>query len=145
MNDSAHGPWVHRDRPWELPAGQLCPESTWLNRRQMLASLGFFGASSLLPACTRAEAPVKLQAPWPAELLARIPGKHNTRYDPERSITPEAIGSVYNNFYELSTNKDAVVRLADSYAHRPWTVEVVGECHKARTFDIDTLLTQFTQ
>lgn len=50
----------------------------------------------------------------------------------------------YNNFYEFTTNKERVARLAEDFITSPWTVEVGGLVHKPRTFDIDDLR-QFPQ
>ncbi len=46
----------------------------------------------------------------------------------------------YNNFYEFSTDKQAVARRAKNFVARPWTVEVGGLVHKPKTFDLDDLL-----
>ncbi|GAC1446257.1 MAG: protein-methionine-sulfoxide reductase catalytic subunit MsrP [Pyrinomonadaceae bacterium] len=46
----------------------------------------------------------------------------------------------YNNFYEFSTSKSAVARLAKNFVTRPWTLAVEGLVNKPRTFDIDELL-----
>jgi sulfoxide reductase catalytic subunit YedY len=46
----------------------------------------------------------------------------------------------YNNFYEFSTDKQAVAPRAKNFITRPWTVEVGGLVHKPKTFDIDELI-----
>jgi sulfoxide reductase catalytic subunit YedY len=46
----------------------------------------------------------------------------------------------YNNFYEFSTDKQAVAQKAKNYITRPWTVSVEGLVNKPRVFDIDDLL-----
>jgi sulfoxide reductase catalytic subunit YedY len=46
----------------------------------------------------------------------------------------------YNNFYEFSTNKEAVARMAAGFVSRPWKVAVQGMVHKPRDFDLDELL-----
>jgi sulfoxide reductase catalytic subunit YedY len=46
----------------------------------------------------------------------------------------------YNNFYEFGTDKSDPERHAHSLKVRPWTVEVEGEAHKPRVFDIDELI-----
>lgn len=62
-------------------------------------------------------------------------------------VTPEGEAATefeditnYNNFYEFSTDKQAVARRAKNFVTRPWTVEVGGMVHKPRTFDLDDLL-----
>ena len=46
----------------------------------------------------------------------------------------------YNNFYEFSTQKEAVAAKAKNFITRPWTVEVGGLVHKPKTFDLDDLI-----
>lgn len=46
----------------------------------------------------------------------------------------------YNNFYEFSTDKQAVARRAKNFITRPWTVEVGGLVHKPKKFDLDEIL-----
>jgi sulfoxide reductase catalytic subunit YedY len=46
----------------------------------------------------------------------------------------------YNNFYEFSTNKQAVAAKAKNFITRPWTVEVGGLAHQPKTFDLDEIL-----
>lgn len=46
----------------------------------------------------------------------------------------------YNNFYEFSTNKEAVAAKAKNFVTRPWTVEVSGLVHNPKTFDLDDLI-----
>jgi sulfoxide reductase catalytic subunit YedY len=45
----------------------------------------------------------------------------------------------YNNFYEFSTNKQAVAPVSKGFISRPWTVEVTGLCGKPKTYDLDEL------
>lgn len=45
----------------------------------------------------------------------------------------------YNNFYEFSTNKQAVALLAKHMQIQPWTLEVSGEVEKPTIFDLESL------
>ena len=51
----------------------------------------------------------------------------------------------FNNFYEFTTSKDDVARLASAFKTSPWTVQVGGLVDKPQTFDIDKLLNKFPQ
>jgi len=51
----------------------------------------------------------------------------------------------YNNFYEFTTNKEAVADASKNFTTNPWTVEVSGLVNKPQTFAIEDLLKQFTQ
>ncbi len=106
------------------PAHALTHEARWLDRRTVLRGLGFFGAAAALgPACTEAaDTHEPVQPAAPADVLARFPAPRNRAYEPGRPLTPEAIGSRHNNYYELTTDKERVWKLADSYPRRPWVV-----------------------
>ncbi|HYJ45720.1 MAG TPA: protein-methionine-sulfoxide reductase catalytic subunit MsrP, partial [Pyrinomonadaceae bacterium] len=46
----------------------------------------------------------------------------------------------YNNFYEFTTDKQDVARVARGFVSRPWKVAVEGLVNKPKVFDIDDLL-----
>lgn len=72
---------------------------------------------------------------------ALFPAKRSDKYtiDP-RTLTPEKIASVYNNFYEFTTNKAGVWRLAQNFKVDPWKIEIGGDVEKSITLDFDDLL-----
>ncbi len=43
----------------------------------------------------------------------------------------------YNNYYEFSTNKEAVAKLAEDFPTSPWSVEVSGLVSNPRTYSIE--------
>jgi sulfoxide reductase catalytic subunit YedY len=51
----------------------------------------------------------------------------------------------YNNYYEFSTDKEAVARLAANFPTSPWTVEVSGMVNNPKTYGLEDLLQKFTQ
>ena len=141
-------------RPFALPDHQITDESRWLSRRSVARSLGVLAAASVLgPGCSgvvdaagRGEAPsFPGQPPLPADVLAAFPAKRNPRFVPGRPLSPESIASRYNNFYELTTDKERVWKLAGSYPTRPWAVKVEGLCRKPKTWDMDDLIRGFPQ
>ncbi len=98
---------------WQLPESAATPESVFLNRRQWLAATGF---TSLLCAALR-----------------------NPEFTLDRPLTPEWAATSYNNYYEFSTDKQAIRTLAARFKPRPWTLEVTGLCAKPRTYSIEEL------
>ncbi len=46
----------------------------------------------------------------------------------------------HNNYYEYSTNKQAVAHLAKEFNPRPWTVSIEGEVQRPKVYDIDELI-----
>ncbi len=51
----------------------------------------------------------------------------------------------YNNYYEFTTDKTEVARLAADFQTSPWQVEVGGLVRNPGTYDIDDLRTKFDQ
>ena len=51
--------------------------------------------------------------------------------------TPKRAITNYNNFYEFTTNKDAVAGAAKNFKTDGWKIEVGGLVGKPRTFDLD--------
>ncbi len=63
------------------------------------------------------------------------------------SDTPNSMEQItrYNNYYEFSTNKEAVWKLAEEFNPLPWTLTVDGQVEKPRTWALDELLSRFAQ
>ena len=51
----------------------------------------------------------------------------------------------YNNYYEFSTDKEAVHPLSKDFKPSPWTVEVYGLVNNPKTYGIEDLLRKFPQ
>ena len=98
---------------------EITPEAVWLDRRRILLA-------------TVAAA---------AGVAGGSPALGN------ESETPNSIEQIgrYNNYYEFSTNKEAVWKLAEEFNPLPWTLTVEGQVEKPRTWALDDLLTRFAQ
>jgi len=119
---------IRRRRGWEIPERLATPESVWLNRRQILAAAGamaFAGAT-----CARADID-------PTASL--YPAPRNSRYAVDRAITPEAINTSHNNFFEFGLYKQ-IARAAEALPIRPWEVAVAGLVDKEFTIAFDDLI-----
>jgi len=53
--------------------------------------------------------------------------------------TPLSSVANYNNFYEFTTDKDAVAAAASKFVTTGWQIMVAGLVHKPRVFDLDDL------
>lgn len=127
--------FIHRKRPWELPEREVTPEGVYLRRRELLAALGV-GAGALLLG-----APAEAQVRGVGEdVRRRFPGQRDARYPLDRPLTERAIAARYNNYYELTTDKERVAELAADFVSRPWTIEVRGHCRRPARFDVDRLI-----
>jgi len=122
-------------------SSEITPKSQYLSRRDFLKAAGIVSGTALLAACApkvseQAAAP-GTQMPAPASN-----GETDELGDPVNSF--DEITN-YNNFYEFSTDKQAVARLAKDFTTEPWTVEVYGLVNNPKTFGIDDLLKMYPQ
>ena len=123
-------------RPADIKSSEITDKELYLNRRQFIqgASLGTaaLGTGLLAPGLLG-----PMSTAWAATKLDNVTkGKFST----DEPQTPLKDITSYNNFYEFGTDKGDPKRHSGSLKTRPWTVEVEGEVHKPRTFDIEELL-----
>ena len=119
-----------------IKSSEITPYSQYLSRRDFLKAAGIATGSALLAAC----------APGGTESSEAIdvPTSNQTDEfgDPVNSFTDI---TTYNNYYEFSTNKEAVAPLSKDFTTSPWTVEVYGLVNNPKTYGIEDLLSKFTQ
>lgn len=119
----------------QVESSEITPKSLYLSRRDFLRAAGIVTGSAFWAAC--------------APKLASSNG--NGTPVPRSDKTDELGNTVntfeeitnYNNYYEFSTNKEAVASLAKDFKMHPWTVEVSGMVNKPRTFGVEDLLKLF--
>jgi len=126
-----------------IKPSEITPEHVYLSRREFLKSLGIVSGTAALLAACRGEIPaVPTQGP---SAVATTPV--NT-LEPGAGAAADELGDPlnsfeditnYNNYYEFSTDKAAVARLAEGYPTSPWEVQVGGLVNKPRTFSLDDL------
>ncbi|MEA4907144.1 MAG: protein-methionine-sulfoxide reductase catalytic subunit MsrP [Anaerolineaceae bacterium] len=116
-----------------VKSSEITPESAYFSRRDFMKAAGVAGATAaLLAACGTAPQ---------GSLASSTPGEATTVL-PDVPTDYEAI-THYNNFYEFSTDKEAVARLAEKFQPSPWQVEVYGLVEKPQTFSIEDVLAKF--
>jgi len=119
-------------------SSEITPKETYFSRRDFIKATGLFAGSMALAACASPEA---VQTESPA-IIPASSGETDELGDPVN--TYEQITN-YNNFYEFSTNKEAVAALSKDFKPAPWTVEVGGMVSSPKTFGIEDLTKLFTQ
>ncbi|MCC6627379.1 MAG: protein-methionine-sulfoxide reductase catalytic subunit MsrP [Chloroflexi bacterium] len=122
-----------------IPSSEITPEAVYRSRRQFMQAAGVAALGAVAAGCglLRPAAPA-LPTPPPGATAATADelGSPLTGFD---AIT------TYNNFYEFSTDKDAVAGLAKDFAVTPWTLTVGGLVNRPRTYGIEDLITRFGQ
>lgn len=120
---------INHIAPWDLPEHMATPEDVFMNRRMFLAT----GGAAIGLGLSGFDA---FAANDPSAGL--YPAKRNPAYKIERALTPEAINSKYNNFYEFGGTKQ-ISAAAQALNTRPWTIKIDGEVDKPLEIDIDVL------
>jgi methionine sulfoxide reductase catalytic subunit len=116
-----------------VKSSEITPYSQYLSRRDFLRAAGIVTGSALLAACSpSASATIE-----PATEMPAMPAKSDELGDPANSY--EDI-THYNNYYEFSTDKEAVNPLSQKFTTEPWTVEVSGLVNNPKTYGIEDLL-----
>lgn len=130
---------------WQVPERHATPEETFVNRRQVVKSLGLGLLGAALPSLGRAEeVPAGMLDPALGQRFAdRFPAQRNSAFSPTDPITAEKVAGLYNNFYEFTTNKEKVWQLARDYPVDPWSVDVAGLVEKPMTLGLEDLLARF--
>lgn len=119
-------------------SSEITPKDAYFSRRDFIKAAGVIAGSAALAACaspdaTEAEAPVDVPA-----------SSGQTDELGDAANTYEQITN-YNNFYEFSTNKEAVAGLSKDFRAAPWTVEVGGMVNNPKTFGIEDLTKLYPQ
>jgi sulfoxide reductase catalytic subunit YedY len=131
----------------KIRSSEITPEHIYLNRRQFMKAGALAAGALALAACgiepgsssdattavTEAAAATEATSPTAGAMTDEL-GDPLTDFE---SVTG------YNNFYEFTTDKEGVARLAKDFKTRPWTVEVGGLVSKPRTFGIEDLMKEF--
>ena len=121
-----------------VKSSEITPYSQYLSRRDFMKTAGLLTGAALLAAC----APKATATAVPESDTVSLPVEKDELGDPTNSY--EDITN-YNNYYEFSTDKTAVARMAPSFNTKPWTVEVYGLVNNPKTYGIEDLLKNFTQ
>ena len=129
-----------KKNPDDVLSSEITDERLFFNRRNFIraaAVAATTAATSLVyrrfavPGPAAAQAGTEISGIQPGGPAAFLPGEGVTSF---QDITN------YNNFFEFTTDKTGVARVARSFQTRPWAVEVAGLVRRPRTFDIDDLI-----
>jgi len=144
----------------DIPSSEITPERVYLSRRQFMTGAAMAAGAAVLSACApktdlrgassvaRTPEAAATAGPTPIGATAApptataVPGATDELGDP---LTDFETVTHYNNYYEFSTNKEAVAGRAEGFVTSPWSVAVGGMVNKPGTYDIDELRTGFTQ
>ncbi len=143
----------------KIPSSEITPEHIYLSRRRFMVAAGSLSTAALLAAGCASPSAVNAPAAANGEPVAtpvsfsQLP-EALAHPEPYASAAEDELGDAlndydeitnYNNFYEFTMDKEGVNPLSRNFTTLPWTVEVTGLCNNPTTFDVDDLVTRFTQ
>ena len=120
----------------EIPASEITPKETYLNRRKFLAGAALTGAAALAGATLRDLADPSLVV----QAYDKIPGLQKSPFSTTEKETPYKDVTNYNNFYEFSTDKYEPAELAKNFKTHPWKVTIDGHVARKLEFDVDDII-----
>ncbi|MGA3126840.1 MAG: protein-methionine-sulfoxide reductase catalytic subunit MsrP [Candidatus Korobacteraceae bacterium] len=117
-------------------SSEITPKSLYLDRRRFLAAAAGFGALAL-----SGEKLAELLSPSVHAFAGTaLPAKKSSISTTGEKLTPYQDVTHYNNFYELSTDKETPAKIAGSFHPQPWAVQIDGLVNRPQKFDYDSLL-----
>lgn len=126
---------------------EITPKAVYLSRRDFLKAAAVVTGGALLTACN-------LEAGETPKVSQQAQGPGDEAGQPSAAAKTDELGDVvnsfddithYNNFYEFSTDKQAVAALSKDFQTRPWTLEVGGLVANPKTYGVEDLLELFPQ
>ncbi len=122
---------IKPSRPWAIAEHLATPEDVYLNRRQLLKSMGFGVAATAISGTL-----------FPGGVMAAVtglPAERNPGFTLDRAITDEDEATTYTNFYEFGSSKN-IWRSASKLVTDPWAITIDGMVEENVTIDAEDLL-----
>jgi methionine sulfoxide reductase catalytic subunit len=113
--------------PPAIAGSEITDEAVFLNRRQLLRQAAGVGIGLALTPSLFASAQDRCRPLALSDLGAEL--------------TDEKAATGYNNYYEFSTDKQAVKFLARELSLKPWQLRISGQVEKPLTLDVDAIRT----
>lgn len=118
-----------------IPSSDITPEHIYRSRRQFMRGIGALALAGVgLAACGMSATSTPAAEPGAVSASADDRGDVLNSYE---QIT------TYNNFYEFTTDKEAVAPLSRDFRTAPWTLNVGGLVNKPQTIAIEDVLTRY--
>ena len=132
----AHGERYRVKQKIEQPKfSEVTPRELYVSRRRFLTAAAGIGAAAL-----GAEKINELLHPLTVKAGTRLNAQHSPISTTGEKLTPYQDVTSYNNFYELSTDKETPARIASSFHPLPWTLQIDGLVAHPLKLDYDTLM-----
>ena len=125
-------------------AREVTPEPLYLNRRTFLrlgAAAASMVATGMIYRRLNRTGSMSVDTD---EIAGYLPAHDRSAgFDLDAAKTPVEQVVNYNNFYEFTTDKEAVSSVARTFVSKPWQLVVDGMVHKPGVFDVQELLKDY--
>jgi len=130
----------------KIKSSEITSEHIYMNRRKFMVGIGALAASTAVLSACGPELSSSAGADEGDNGQAAAEGLTVSKEMDELgdSLTSYSAITNFNNYYEFTTSKEAVARLASGFVSSPWAVEVGGLVNNPKTYDLDDLM-KFTQ
>ena len=119
-----------------IRSSEITPKHVYLSRRDFIKAAGVIAGSVALASCAPEPTASPVNSAAPADSGEKVDELGNPANTYQEITT-------YNNYYEFSTDKAMVSKLAANFETSPWDVEVGGMVNKPRTFSVDEMARLF--
>ena len=116
----------------KIKSFEITPEKTYLNRRNLIKSVGILSASSPLTSLLADNHEIN---------KASLAFTKNSEFSTRETVNSFEEITTYNNFYEFGLGKSDPYRYSGNFKPKPWTVLVTGEAEKTGTFSYEDIVT----
>ena len=118
---------------------EITPRDVYINRRTFLRAGLLTAAVVGTGLVYRRLNGVEMDTTDMPEITGLVTAPHENGFWVDEPLTPRPSILNYNNFYEFTTDKDAVAAAAADFKTTGWQVSVGGLVRKPRVFDLDDL------
>ena len=134
---------IRTPKPNEIKENQVTDENIYQNRRQIVKSMGFLGASALLTS-QHAQA-VNWFSNENNDIFETTPLEFSQPvvYHSDEVLTPEQKVIKHNNFYEFGTAKSDPAEKSQDFKVDPWSLSIGGLVESPLTLNYDDLYKRF--
>ena len=115
----------------QIKSFEITPEKTYLNRRNLIKSVGILSASTPLTSLLADNHEIN---------KASLAFTKNSEFSTRETVNSFEEITTYNNFYEFGLGKSDPYRYSGNFKPKPWTVLVTGEAEKTGTLAYEDIV-----
>jgi sulfoxide reductase catalytic subunit YedY len=128
----------------DIKSSEITDKKVYLNRRLFMRGAALLGTTAATGLLYRKLNQATPETPKGEKLvsIAQMPTGEGARqgFTTNEKLTPLDNITNYNNFYEFSTDKQAVAYASKGFKTNPWAVSVEGLVNKPTTFGLEEIL-----